>query len=128
LVWQLSQPNLNNFQPFQKLLRLKQPIDSTKEKVVFHLVVKILYFKKDLKHISFRFNKGVNYKLNYPDPTQTQQQHQPFIKDIGFGFFKIPNQIFGDPIFLVLGIKPRTKFSKNTFLGCQDSFKVGFTL
>ena len=30
----------------------------------------------------------VDYKLNYPDPTQTQQQHQPFIKHIGFGFFK----------------------------------------
>jgi len=48
LVWQLSQPNLNSFQPFQKLLRVKQPNDSTKQQVVFHLVVKTLYFKKDL--------------------------------------------------------------------------------
>jgi len=92
LVWQLSQPNLNSFQPFKKLLRVKQPIDSTKQQVVFHLVVKTLYFKKDLKHIRFRFNKGVDYKLNYPDPTQTQQQHQPFIKHIEFGFFKALDQ------------------------------------
>ena len=62
LVWQLGQPNLNNFQPFQKLLRVKQPVDSTKQKVVFHLVGKTLYFKKDLKHICFRFNKGFDYK------------------------------------------------------------------
>ena len=61
LVWQLSQPNLNSFQPFQKILRVKQPVDSTKQQVVFHLVWKTLYFKKDLKHISFRFNKGVDY-------------------------------------------------------------------
>jgi len=88
----LSQPNLNSFQPFQKLLRVKQPIDSTKQQVVFHLVVKTLYFKKDLKHIRFRLNKGVDYKLNYPDPTQTQQQHQPFIKHIGYVFFKALDQ------------------------------------
>ena len=62
LVWQLSQPNLNSFQPFRKLLRVKQLVDSTKQQVVFHLVGKTLYFKKDLKHISFRFNKGVDYK------------------------------------------------------------------
>ena len=62
LVWQLSQPNLNSFQPFQKLLKVKQPVDSTKQQVVFHLAWKTLYFKKDLKHISFRFNKGVDYK------------------------------------------------------------------
>jgi len=62
LVWQLSQPNLNSFQPFQKLLRVKQPVDLTKQQVVFHLVWKTLYFKKDLKHISLRFNKGVDYK------------------------------------------------------------------
>jgi len=30
----------------------------------------------------------VNHTLFYPDPTQTQQQHQPFIKHLGFGFFK----------------------------------------
>jgi len=60
LVWQLSQPNLNSFQPFQKLLIVKQPVDSIKQQVVFHLVRKTLYFKKDLKHVSFRFNKGVD--------------------------------------------------------------------
>jgi len=62
LVWQLSQSNINSFQPFQKLLRVKQPVNSTKQQVIFHLVWKTLYFKKDLKHISFRFNKGVDYK------------------------------------------------------------------
>jgi len=30
----------------------------------------------------------VDHTLFYPDPTQTQQQHQPFIKHLGFGFFK----------------------------------------
>ena len=35
---------------------------------------------------------------------------------------------FWNPIFLVLRIKPQTRFSKNTFLGCQDNFKVGFNL
>ena len=40
LVWQLSQPDLNNFQPFQKLLRVKQPVDSTKQQLVF------TYFEK----------------------------------------------------------------------------------
>ena len=33
-----------------------------------------------------------------------------------------------NPIFLALRIKPQTRFSKNTFLVCQDSFKVRFTL
>jgi len=49
LVWQLSQPNSNSFQPFQKLLRVKQPVDSTKQQVIFHLVWKRLYFKKGFK-------------------------------------------------------------------------------
>jgi len=35
LVCQLSQPNLNSFLPFQKHLRVKQPVDSTKQQVVF---------------------------------------------------------------------------------------------
>jgi len=61
LVRQLSQPNLKSFQLFQNLPSVKQPVDSTKQEVVFHLVWKTLYFKKDLKHISFRFNKGVDY-------------------------------------------------------------------
>jgi len=30
----------NNFQPFSKPLRAKQPVDSTKQQVVFHLVGK----------------------------------------------------------------------------------------
>jgi len=59
-----------------------------KQQVVFHLVGKTLDLKKDLNNISFRFNKGVDHILFYPDPTQTQQQHQPFIKDLGFDFFK----------------------------------------
>jgi len=82
----------NTFQPFQKLLRVKQLVDSTTQQVVFHLVGKILNFKKVLIHISFRFNKGVDHTLFYPDPTQTQQQHQPFIKHLGFGFFKALDQ------------------------------------
>jgi len=88
LAWQLSQPNQTSFEPFKKLLRVKQPIDSTKQQVVFHLVEKTLDLKKVLNHISFRFNKGVNHTLFYPDSTQTQQQHQPFIKHLEFGFFK----------------------------------------
>jgi len=83
-----SQPNQTRFNLFQKLLRVKQPVDSTKQQVVFHLVGKTLNFKKVLIHISFRFNKGVDHTLFYPDPTQPQQQHQPFIKHLGFGFFK----------------------------------------
>jgi len=82
----------NTFQPFLKLLRVKQRVDSTKQKVVFHLVGKTLNFKKVLIHISFRFNKGVDHALFYPDPTQTQQQHQPFIKHLEFGFFKALDQ------------------------------------
>jgi len=45
-------------------------------------------FKKVLIHISFRFNNGMDQTLFYPDPTQTQQQYQPFVKHLGFGFFK----------------------------------------
>ena len=88
LAWQLSQPNQNNFQPFSKVLRVKQPVHSTKQHVIFHLVGKTHDFKKVFNHISFRFNKGVDHTLFYPDPTHTKQQHQPFIKHLGFGFFK----------------------------------------
>ena len=77
----------NNFQPFSKPLRAKQPVDSTKQHV-FHLVGKTFNFKKVSIHISFRFNKRVDHTLFYPDPTHTQQQHQPFIKHLGFGFFR----------------------------------------
>jgi len=73
---------LKEFSTFSKLLRVKQPIDSTKQQVVFHLVGKTLDFKKVLYHISFRFNKGVDHILFYPDPTQKQQQHQPFTKHL----------------------------------------------
>jgi len=73
------------FSTFSKLLRCKQSVDSTKQHV-FHLVGKTLDFKKGFK--SLRFNKGVDHTLFFPDPTQTQQQHQPFIKHLGFGFFK----------------------------------------
>ena len=55
---------------------------------MFHLVGKTHDFKKVLNHIIFRFNKGVDHILFYPEPTQKQQQHQPFIKNLGFGFFK----------------------------------------
>jgi len=79
---------LKQFSTFSKLQRVKQPVDSTKQEVVFHLVGKTLDFKTVLNHISFRFNKGVDQILFYPDPSQTQQQHQPFIKHNGFGFFK----------------------------------------
>jgi len=73
----------NSFQPFSKHLRTKQPVDSTKQQVIFHLVGKTFNFKKVLIHISFRFNTFI-----YPNLTHTQQQHQPFIKHLGFGFFK----------------------------------------
>jgi len=79
---------LKQLSTFSKLLRVKQPVDSTKQQVVFHLVGKALDFKKVLNHISFRFNKVVDDILFYPDPTQTQQQHQPFVKNFGFEFFK----------------------------------------
>jgi len=79
---------LNNIQPFSKLLRVKQSVDSTKQQVVFHLVGKTLNLKKVLIYISFIFNKGVDHTLIYPDLTQTHQQHQSFIKHLGFGFFK----------------------------------------
>jgi len=61
----------NNFQPFQKPLRAKQPVDSTKQQVVFHLVGKTSILRKISIHISFRFNKRVDYTLIYPDPTHT---------------------------------------------------------
>jgi len=79
---------LKQFSTFSKLVRVKQPVDSTKQQVVFHLVGKTLDFKMVLNHISFRFNKGVDHILFYLDPTQAHQQHQPFIKHFGFGFFK----------------------------------------
>jgi len=79
---------LKEFSTFSKLLRVKRPVDLTKQQVVFHLVGKTLDFKKVLNHISFRFNKGVDRILFYPDPTQQQQQPQPFNKHLGFGFFK----------------------------------------
>jgi len=66
---------LKQFSTFSKLLRVKQPVDSTKQHVVFHLVGKTLDFKKVLNHISFRFNKEVDHILFYPNPSQTQQQH-----------------------------------------------------
>jgi len=72
VVWQLSQPNQTPFNLFQKLQRVKQPVDSTEQQVVFQLVGKILDFKKVLIYISFRFNKGMDHTLFYPDPTQTQ--------------------------------------------------------
>jgi len=84
----IKSTKLKQFSTFSKLLRVKQPFDSTKQQVVFHLVGKTLDFKKVLNHIIFRFNKGMDHILFYPDPTQKQQQHQPFIKHLGFGFFK----------------------------------------
>ena len=77
-----------NFQPFSKHLRTKQLVDSTNQQVVFHLVWKTFNFKKVLIHINFRFNKRVDHTLIYLDLTHTQQQHQSFIKHLGFGFFK----------------------------------------
>jgi len=79
---------LKQFSTFSKLLRVKQSVDSTKQQVVFYLVGKTLDFKKVLNHISFRYNKRVDHILFYPDPSQTQQQHHPFIKHFGFGFYK----------------------------------------
>jgi len=52
------------FSTFSKLLRAKQPVDSTKQQVVFHLVEKTHDSKKVLNHISFRFNKGVDHSSN----------------------------------------------------------------
>jgi len=80
----IKSTKLKQFSTFSKLLRLKQPVDSTKQQVVFHLVGKTLDFKKVLNHISFRFNKRVDYIQFYPDPTQALQQHQFFIKHFGF--------------------------------------------
>jgi len=40
---------LKQFSNFSKLLRVKQPVDSTKQQVVFHLVGKTLYFLKGFK-------------------------------------------------------------------------------
>jgi len=90
LIWfgRKIQPSQTTFNLFQKPLRAKQSVDSTKQQVIFHLVRKTSIFKKVLIHISFRFNKGVDYTLIYPDPTHTQQQLQSFIKHLGFGFFK----------------------------------------
>jgi len=88
LVYTVKSTKSNNFHPFSKPLRGKQSVDSTKQQVVFHLVGKTFNFKKDSIHISFRFNKRVDHTLIYPNPTHTQQQHQPFIKHLGFGFFK----------------------------------------
>ena len=78
----------NSFQPLSKLLSVKQPVDSTKQKIIFHLVGKTLNFKTILIHISFRFKKRVDHTLIYPDPTHTQQQHQTLIKHLRFGYFK----------------------------------------
>jgi len=84
---------LKQFSTISKLLRVKQQVDLTKQQIVFHLVGKKLDFKKVLNHINFRFSKGVDHILFYPDPTHKQQQHQhqPFIKHFGFGFFKALN-------------------------------------
>jgi len=84
----------NKFQPFSKNLRTKQLVDSTKQQVVFHLVKKTFNFKKVLIHISFRFNKRVDYTLIYPDPTHTQQQHQPLMKHLEFGSLLINKNQF----------------------------------
>ena len=69
LVWQQSQPSQTTFNLFQKPIRAKQPVDLTKQQVVFALVRKTSISKMVLIHISFRFNKGVDYTLIYPDPT-----------------------------------------------------------
>jgi len=52
---------LKQFSTFSKLLKVKQPVDSKKQQVVFNLVGKTLDLKNVLNHISFRFNKGVNH-------------------------------------------------------------------
>jgi len=65
----------NNIQTFSKPLRAKQPVDSAKQQVVFHLVGKTSNLKKVSIDISFRFNKRMDHTLIYPDPTHTQQQH-----------------------------------------------------
>jgi len=66
----IKSTKLKQFSTFSKLLRVKQPVDSTKQQVVFHLVGKNTLFSKRLNHISFRFNKGVDHILLYPDPSQ----------------------------------------------------------
>jgi len=58
------------------------------QQVVFHLVEKHSILKRFSNQISSGFKQGEDYTLIYPDPTHTQQQHQPFIKHLGFGFFK----------------------------------------
>jgi len=60
---------LKQFSTFSKLLRGKQPVDFTKQQVVFHLVGKTLDFKKVLNYINFRFNKGVDHILFYQNPS-----------------------------------------------------------
>jgi len=78
----IKSTKLKQFSTFSKLLRVKQPVDSIKQQVVFHLVEKTLDFKKVLNHISFKFNKGVDHIPFYSDPTQKQQQHQSFFKHL----------------------------------------------
>jgi len=75
LVWQLGQLNLNSFQPFLKLLRVKQPVDSTKQQVVFHLVWKTLYFKKILNTLALDSTKEWITNKTTQIPPKTQQQH-----------------------------------------------------
>jgi len=76
--------NQNSFQPFQKHLRVKQSVVSTKH-VVFHLSFR---FKKVLKHISFRFNNEWITILSYPDPTPNTTATPAWHQTLGFGYFK----------------------------------------
>ena len=42
------------------------------------------------------------HTLIYPDPTHTQQQHQPFIKHLGFGFFKALDHSWSEPTTILI--------------------------
>jgi len=57
--------------PFQKPLSFKQPIETTKQQVVFPLLLKTIFFKKVLIPNWFRFKQRVDYTSFYPKPTHT---------------------------------------------------------
>jgi len=76
LIWFDSKVNqVKQLSTLFKNLRANQPVDSKKQQVVFHLVRKTSIFKTVLNHISFRFNKGVDYTLIQIPPTQSNNSN-----------------------------------------------------
>jgi len=56
---------------FKKTLSVKQPIETTKQQVVFPLLYKTIFFKKVLIPNCFRFKQRVDYTSFYPKSTHT---------------------------------------------------------